>query len=149
MPTYSDGEMRAIMGRALQIDSGRSERFTPEQLRTIAAELGISTQALEVAMYEADSKGGLPMQPEGARSNPRTWTRGLAIAALGVILAAALSAIVVGRIAPRSVERAAPAAPIGVAPAAPLPAKVAPVPKATEPARIKTTTRKPVPPQQF
>jgi len=85
MPTYSDSEMRAIMGRALQIDSGRSERFTPEQLRTIAAELGISTQALEVAMYEADTNGrALAVHPTPA-SNASSWARRAAIA-VGVII---------------------------------------------------------------
>src|ERR1043165_4738924 len=89
MPSYSDAEMRAIMGRALQIDSGRSDRFTPEQLRTIAAELGISTQALEVAMYEADSKGVSP-QFQQMQSQPRnSWAKGVAIA-VGVLVVAAL-----------------------------------------------------------
>jgi hypothetical protein len=87
MPTYSDSEMRAIMGRALQIDSGRSERFTPEQLRSIAAELGISTQALEVAMYEADS-GARGLNVHAPAPAPRRWA-GLAIAA-GVLAIAAL-----------------------------------------------------------
>src|ERR1043165_8370911 len=89
MPSYSDAEMRAIMGRALQIDSGRSERFTPEQLRTIAAELGISSQALEVAMYEADSGArDLNMHAPAQRPASRRWA-GIAIA-VGAIVVAAL-----------------------------------------------------------
>ena len=88
MPTYSDSEMRAIMGRALQIDSGRSERFTPEQLRTIAAELGISTQALEVAMYEADSNNRV--MPHSTGSGSQRWTKGLLLA-VGVLLVFATS----------------------------------------------------------
>ncbi len=89
MPSYSDSEMRAIMGRALQIDAGQSERFSPEQLRTIAAELGISTQALEVAMYEADSGArGLHGHSPLHSSAPRRWS-GFAIA-VGVLMIAAL-----------------------------------------------------------
>lgn len=89
MPSYSDSEMRAIMGRALQIDSGRSERFTPEQLRTIAAELGISTQALEVAMYEADSNGVAAQQRMPVPAGRNGWAKGIAIA-VGVLVVAAL-----------------------------------------------------------
>ena len=117
MPSYSDAEMRAIVGRALQIDTGRSDRFTPEQLRTIAAELGISSQALEVAMYEADS-GGRGLSP--ARRN---FARNIAIAA-GVLLVAAAVALGSLRIAPRTrvapahAEQAARATP-SFAPAAP------------------------------
>lgn len=89
MPSYSDSEMRAIMGRALQIDSGRSERFTPEQLRTIAAELGISMQALEVAMYEADSKGAGLMVDAPAPRAMSGWAKGViaAVGALAILLA--------------------------------------------------------------
>lgn len=145
MPTYSDGEMRAIMGRALQIDSGRSERFTPEQLRTIAAELGISTQALEVAMYEADSKGVQGHSPFVSRE-PRRWPRTLAIG-FAVFLVAVAGAMVVMRtavrggtdrvqVAPRGYVEAAPGTPIQVVPVAP---STAPTPV---PARTKITTKK-------
>jgi hypothetical protein len=85
MPSYSDAEMKAIMARALQIDSGRSDRFTPEQLRAIASELGISSQALEVAMYEAEAR---PLNVAPAAPRPGTWARNLAIAA-GILLVAA------------------------------------------------------------
>ena len=113
MPTYSDGEMRAIMGRALQIDSGRSERFTPEQLRTIAAELGISTQALEVAMYEADSKGVAPQFQQTAPPK-NGWAKGVA-SAVGVLVIAALGfgfmrMAVGGGDFPRAVDGPAPTA---------------------------------------
>jgi hypothetical protein len=122
MPSYSDAEMRAIMGRALQIDTGRSDRFTPEQLRTIAAELGISTQALEVAMYEADSKGfvvGTQPTPHGMPG----WAKGMAVAVGALVLL--ISAFgVMRRVAPRTqvapahAEQAARATP-SFAPAAP------------------------------
>jgi hypothetical protein len=135
--------MRAIMGRALQIDSGRSERFTPEQLRTIAAELGISTQALEVAMYEADSKGVAPQfqQPMPSRNG---WAKGVAIA-VGVLIVTALGfgfmrMTVGGRDVPQISE-------------APVPTAVRPTPRAsfkTAPARaVKTSppaTTEPVTP---
>ena len=91
MPTYSDGEMRAIVGRALQIDSGRSERFTADQLRAIATELGISNQALEVALYEADSKTPRPGDEPARTPAPRRWARLLAIAALVVVTAGAVA----------------------------------------------------------
>src|SRR5215212_5505715 len=115
MPTYSDAEMRAIMGRALQIDSGRSDRFTPEQLRTVAAELGISTQALEVAMYEADSKGVQAQMPH-ASTQSRGWARRLAIAGgIIAIVAAGAAMVLTGRSSPKrgsdAVHQSARAAP--------------------------------------
>ena len=118
MPTYSDAEMRAIMGRALQIDSGRSDRFTPEQLRTVAAELGISTQALEVALYEADSKGVQAQTPQ-APPHPHAWSRGIAIAVGILAIAAAGAAMVLRRGGSDSVHQSARAVPIEYAPAAP------------------------------
>src|SRR5688572_5453101 len=137
MPTYSDAEMRAIMGRALQIDSGRSERFTPEQLRSIAAELGISTQALEVALYEADSKQatGLSSPPTPSR---RGMSRGVAIA-VGVIVLA-VGAFFFSRIRPQRsfVTETAPATTAPAAPVEYVPRTVEPTP-ANPP---KTTTKK-------
>jgi hypothetical protein len=94
MPSYSDAEMKAIMARALQIDSSRSDRFTPEQLRAIAAELGISSQALEVAMYEADARP-LNVAPMAA-GRRNTLARNLAIAA-GVLLVVAAGFIGLSR----------------------------------------------------
>src|SRR5262245_45008118 len=111
MPSYSDSEMRAIMGRALQIDSGRSERFTPEQLRTIAAELGISTQALEVAMYEADAGSrGLGVQ-QAPPPRPRGFGVGAAllVAAVAVVVVMA-SFVLTRRVAPRRLPAPTPAA---------------------------------------
>jgi hypothetical protein len=143
MPTYSDSEMRAIMGRALQIDSGRSERFTPEQLRTIAEELGISTQALEVAMYEADSKGVAPqhqMPPVAARNS---WAKGVAIA-VGVLVVVALGFGFMRMTVGGADVAGAPAGPLPYAQASPAPAIK------TAPARaVKTmpTTKKTAPPQ--
>jgi hypothetical protein len=145
MPTYSDGEMRAIMGRALQIDSGRSERFTPEQLRAIAGELGISTQALEVAMYEADSKG-VPVQSPFASTQPRRWTKTLAIG-FAVFLIVAAGAMAFMRVAPRNHIDRVEGAPGGdVARVAPAPVRATPVAPSAEPtptpARTKITTKK-------
>jgi hypothetical protein len=135
MPSYSDAEMRAIMGRALQIDSGRSERFTPEQLRTIAAELGISSQALEVAMYEADSKGRGLMVDAPPRAGMPGWAKGLAVA-VGAVLVIAASALVMRKApSPAPVAEAARATPVGEAeratPAAPAPTKAFPARKTT------------------
>jgi hypothetical protein len=135
MPSYSDAEMRAIMGRALQIDSGRSDRFTPEQLRTVAAELGISTQALEVAMYEADSRGvAAPLQqPVLDRSS---WAKGLAIAVGALVIAALGFASLRMTVGGRSVARVSEA-PAGYVPAMPPRATI----KYSAPARaVKTTT---------
>jgi hypothetical protein len=123
MPSYSDAEMRAIMGRALQIDTGRSDRFTPEQLRTIAAELGISTQALEVAMYEADSKGAVVGMHPTPRGMPG-WAQGLAVAVAALVLLVSAFGVMRRTVAPRAsdapvhAEQAARAAP-AFAPAAP------------------------------
>jgi hypothetical protein len=146
MPSYSDAEMKEIMGRALQIDSGRTERFTPEQLRTIAAELGISTQALEVAMYEADSKGRLTnLAPTTAPRSTSRWAKGLAVA-VGVLILAA-GAILAIRVTPRVADvpaRAAPAAPIAYEVAPALPTPVAPAPAPATPIKVypkKTTTK--------
>lgn len=152
--------MRAIMGRALQIDSGRSDRFTPEQLRTIAAELGISTQALEVAMYEADSKGVSPafnqMQPVPARGG---WTKGVAIAVALLVVAALGFGFMrnAGRDAPRisttpefvseggpRTLKTAPARAVKTAP--PTTEPVAPA--AHQPTPKKTATKKVVEPPQ-
>lgn len=124
MPSYSDSEMRAIMGRALQIDTGRSDRFTPEQLRSIAAELGISNQALEVAMYEADSKGGGLV---GVQPTPRGmpgWAKGIAVAVGALFIMASAFVVIRRTVGPRSqdapvrAEQAARATP-AFAPAAP------------------------------
>jgi hypothetical protein len=145
MPTYSDSEMRAIMGRALQIDSGRSERFTPEQLRTIAAELGISTQALEVALYEADSKGVGPefqqMHPLPARGS---WAKGVAIA-VGILIVAALGFGFMRMTVSGSDAARVPGTPVPAADAPPLPTKTAPArpTKTTAP-----TIKKVAPPDQ-
>jgi hypothetical protein len=157
MPTYSDSEMRAIMGRALQIDSGRSDRFTPEQLRTVAAELGISTQALEVALYEADSKGVAPqMQAKPARSS---WGKGLAIA-FGFVVIVALGFGFLRMTVGGSDFIEAEATPVPAADG-PVPTKTAPAratktttptikkvsaPVDPEPAPTKTATKKVVPP---
>ena len=119
MPSYSDSEMRAIMGRALQIDSGRSERFTPEQLRTIAAELGISTQALEVAMYEADAGARGMTVPPAAAPRPSVFAKYAAIALAVVVVALATLMFTRQTPAPRRipagqdfVSEAAPARPV-------------------------------------
>ena len=162
MPTYSDSEMRAIMGRALQIDSGRSERFTPEQLRTIAAELGISTQALEVAMYEADSKGVAPLSMPRATER-HGWAKGVAIA-VGVLVVVALGlgfmrSRVVGRDLaripgePAPYAQAAPSRPtIKTAPARAIktspPTTTEPVAPASEPTTKTSVARKTAPPPQ-
>jgi len=132
MPTYSDSEMRAIMGRALQIDSGRSERFTPEQLRTIAAELGISTQALEVALYEADSKGVSP-QFQQMHSGPARggWAKGVAIA-VGILVVGVLGFGFMRMTVGGSDEARARATPV--------PTADAPLPMKTAPARATKTT---------
>ena len=161
MPTYSDSEMRAIMGRALQIDSGRSERFTPEQLRTIAAELGISTQALEVALYEADSKGVAPqfhqMHSRPARGG---WAKGVAIA-VGILVVGALGFGFMRMTVSGSDAARVPGAPVPIADAPSLPTKTSPAratkttsptikkvaPLDQEPAPTKTVTKKAVPPQ--
>ena len=144
MATYSDSEMRAIMGRALQIDSGRSDRFTPEQLRTIAAELGISTQALEVAMYEADSKGVSPAfnQPVPARGG---WAKGVAIAvALLVVAALGLGFMRnAGRDAPRISTTQAPVSEAGPRTLKTAPARVKTAPPATEP--VEPAAHQPTP----
>jgi hypothetical protein len=152
MPTYSDAEMKAIMGRALQIDSGRSERFTPEQLRTIATELNISTQALEVAMYEADSKGVAPnFGPTYAPAPRNGWAKGVAIA-VGLLVVAALGLgfmrmTVRGRDVPRITAR-----PAGEAVAARPTRKTAPAeptiaPPETPTPVAKTASKKPASPQ--
>lgn len=149
MPSYSDSEMKAIMGRALQIDSGRSDRFTPDQLRAIASELGISSQALEVAMYEAEARP-LGVAPLGApRRN--TWARNLAIAA-GILLVAAAGFVASRRTvvrnrdhfgyaaAPRTATKAATPTPAGEA-------TPTPVPRKTTKIAPKATTPTPAPPQ--
>ena len=135
MPTYSDSEMRAIMGRALQIDSGRSERFTPEQLRTIAAELGISTQALEVAMYEADTNGRATAQ-HTPRANP--WKRVVIAAAVIIVVGFGL-AFFRGGDSPRSGREARAVARFEEVPVQEIPR--APVTKKTAPAKISTKQR--------
>jgi hypothetical protein len=150
MPSYSDSEMREIMGRALQIDSGRTERFTPEQLRTIAAELGISTQALEVAMYEADSKGrATNLAPTTAPRSTSRWAKGLAVA-VGVLILAA-GAVLFVRLTPggRSDVAAHPARPFAYETAPALPAPVTPAPAPAAPVKAyspggpkKTTTKR-------
>ena len=132
------------MGRALQIDSGRSERFTPEQLRTIAGELGISTQALEVAMYEADSKGVQAQSPIGFTEHRRR-TRVLAIG-FAVFLVLAAGAMVLMRTASRGEIDRVQVTPRGdYVPAPPgTPARATPVAPSAEPtpARAKIATKK-------
>jgi len=144
MPTYSDAEMRAIMGRALQIDSGRSDRFTPEQLRTITAELGISTQALEVAMYEADSKGGVMNTQSRAATTQRRFGRTVTFAVIFLLVMAA--GLVLSR-------RTAPNPPIDrvaqPARATPTPVPVEPVSRSPGPVPKKTTTKKTLAPPQL
>jgi hypothetical protein len=137
MPSYSDSEMRAIVGRALQIDTGRSDRFTPEQLRTIAAELGISSQALEVAMYEADSKGAARL---GAEPTPRGmpgWAKGVAVA-VGALMIAMTAFVVMRSVSPRVARVPAPAE------QAPPPASAAPARAIqVEPSRDPVVVKKP------
>jgi hypothetical protein len=148
MPTYSDSEMRAIIGRALQIDSGRSERFTPEQLRAIAAELGISTQALEVAMYEADSgERGLNIQSRTSPA-PKAWGKGFAIA-IGVLVVVALGLGVMSvRLPVRPYAGPAPTRTTKTAPARAI-KKVPPTTEQVVPVEPGTTTatKKTAPPQ--
>jgi hypothetical protein len=160
MPTYSDSEMRAIMGRALQIDSGRSDRFTPEQLRTVAAELGISTQALEVALYEADSKGvAPPFQQTHSQRSRGGWAKGLAIA-VGILMVGALGFGFLRMTVGEAARAPGTPAPVADAPT-PVPTKTAPVratktttptikkvsaPVDPEAAPTKTATKKVVPP---
>jgi hypothetical protein len=143
MPSYSDSEMRAIVGRALQIDTGRSDRFTPEQLRTIAAELGISSQALEVAMYEADSKGTALL---GAQPTPRGmpgWAKGVAVA-VGALMIAMTAFVVMRSVNPRR-PVAPTAAEQAATPAPPAPARAIQVEPSRDPVAVKkprTTTKK-------
>jgi hypothetical protein len=142
MPTYSDAEMKAIMGRALQIDSGRSDRFTPEQLRTVAAELGISTQALEVAMYEADVKGVQVQAPQAAKQS-HAWARGLAIA-VGILAIVAAGAAIAARGGDTDeIHQTSRAVAVEYAPARAVPAQPAGPPDG----RIKITTKKPAAPR--
>jgi hypothetical protein len=147
MPSYSDAEMRAIVGRALQIDTGRSDRFTPEQLRAIAAELGISNQALEVAMYEADSKGrGMMVDaPQPASTGVPRWAKGVAVA-VGAALVIAASTFAFMRTTPPP-ARAAPAAHSGDAaeatPVAPTATPTPAAPTKSFPAVKKTTKKVP------
>jgi len=135
--------MRAIMGRALQIDSGRSERFTPEQIRTIAGELGISTQALEVAMYEADSKGGVVNTQSQPATPPRRLGRTIAFA-VGVLLVMAAGFAFLRMAAPTRepvIDRVAQPAR-----AIPTPVPVEPVSPSPSPVPKKTTRKTPSPP---
>lgn len=145
MPSYSDSEMRAIVGRALQIDTGRSDRFTPEQLRTIAAELGISSQALEVAMYEADSKGAALLGAQPAPRGMPGWAKGVAVAVGALMIA--MTALVFMRsvqVSPRAVRVPVPAEQ-AAAPAPAPPARAIQVEPSRDPIAVKkprTTTKK-------
>ena len=139
MASYSDSEMRAIMGRALQIDSGRSERFTPEQLRTIAAELGISTQALEVAMYEADAKSrGEIIDARPARSGMSGFAKGL-IAAAGAVAIIVAALAFMRTVGPGAVQRPMPVV------EQPVPAVEQPLPSGAVEAQPEHNTAKAIP----
>ncbi len=77
IPTqFSDEQARAILVRAIEIDA-RAPLTTTEELRVLAAEIGVSTTALEAALREQ----GTSRKEQGIAAARRTaiWIAGLGV----------------------------------------------------------------------
>lgn len=98
---FSEAEVQQILSRAVQIDAAAPERLKLEQIRAIAAELGVSQAAVERAIEEYGAERGLSPASAAAVDRPararQQWFRQpLAVAAL--ILAVLFAAILGARL---------------------------------------------------
>jgi hypothetical protein len=87
LPTrFTDERARAVLARAIEIDS-RAPMTTAEDLRLIAAELGVSTASLEAAMREETTSLESMRMVRAQRAGTR-------IAAMGVPLGVTAGALI-------------------------------------------------------
>jgi hypothetical protein len=138
--SFSEAETQAILARAVEIDAKSPDGLSPEQLESIAVDLGISPSALQKAMAEF---GGPPVKAEvspavGTARTSRSWKSGVIGGAVAVLVIVGIVAFfMMVRIPSRAPAPSEAPADVFV-PAAPAPA--APAPAA--PTRKATTKRR-------
>jgi hypothetical protein len=118
--TLDDAAVKRILDRAVELDAERSGSLEPDQVHSIAAELGISREAVDVAL--AEYQDTLTAVPAGRGITRRSLIVGGAVATIALLGALVFG---IGRTAPAPLPtpapEAPPAPPVVVTPVPPVP----------------------------
>jgi len=135
--TLDDTAVKRILDRAVQLDAERTGSLEPDQVHSIAAELGISREAVDVAL--AEYQDTLTAKSEGGSITRRSLIVGGTVATIALLGALAFG---LGRSVPA--ERPTPTVGVPAPPAPPArpviarPATPAPSARPALPARAPT-----------
>ena len=134
--TLDDTAVKRILDRAVQLDAERTGSLEPDQVHSIAAELGISREAVDVAL--AEYQDTLTAKAEGGSITRRNLIVGGTVATIALLgaLAFGLGRTVPAELPPTVGVPAPPAPP--ARPVIARPATPAPSARPAAPARVPT-----------
>lgn len=117
--TLDDTAVKRILDRAVQLDAERTGSLEPDQVHSIAAELGISREAVDVAL--AEYQDTLTAKAEGGSITRRNLIVGGTVVTIALLGALAFG---LGRGVPAERELPSPTVGVPAPPAPPAPPAV-------------------------